>query len=303
VETLRDTIKEITRKHLEENNGLIMGQCLSAIGWVNGTVPDTKNVVELPMTDIAGAAFAVGAAVAGRRPILVIRFQDFLLLNNSSIINFAAKRRDIWGKPVPLFVRALAIEGNGTGPTHSGKLHSTFCHFPGLRIWCPITSSEWQTCWEDFMKHDDPTICFEHRLTFDNDYEYDNIIKSESEITIFAIGYAREKAMKAMTVLEDLGYKPNFINIVQLKPFNDLELCLEALNKSKVGLVVDCGFEICSFASELAFQLMLKSNKKVHILGLEDKSVGCSKATENATPNEFQIVRKAREIMGRDNAF
>jgi acetoin:2,6-dichlorophenolindophenol oxidoreductase subunit beta len=56
--TLAETIKEITRIHLEQNNGLILGQCLSAVGWVNNTVPDCKNIVELPMSDVAAAGIA-----------------------------------------------------------------------------------------------------------------------------------------------------------------------------------------------------------------------------------------------------
>ncbi|MBR1945946.1 MAG: hypothetical protein IJ846_06635, partial [Alphaproteobacteria bacterium] len=61
--TLAETIKAITRDHLENHNGLLFGQCVTAVGWVNGTVPDCKNIVELPMTDVAGAGFAVGAAL------------------------------------------------------------------------------------------------------------------------------------------------------------------------------------------------------------------------------------------------
>ena len=79
--TVAKTIKEITRRHLQENNGLLLGQAVTAVGWVNGTVPDISGIVELPMTDVAGAGFAVGAAMVGRRPIFILRFQDFLMLN------------------------------------------------------------------------------------------------------------------------------------------------------------------------------------------------------------------------------
>ena len=41
--TLAETIREISRKHLEENNGLLLGQCVSAVGWINGTVPDSAH--------------------------------------------------------------------------------------------------------------------------------------------------------------------------------------------------------------------------------------------------------------------
>ena len=74
--TLADTIKEITFIHLNKDKGIIMGQCLSAVGWVQNTIPpQKKGVIELQMTDTAGAGFAVGSALAGARPILVLRFE------------------------------------------------------------------------------------------------------------------------------------------------------------------------------------------------------------------------------------
>ena len=70
---LRETIKEISRNHLEKNNGVLLGQALTAVGWVNGTVPNCKGVLELSMADVAGAGITVGTAIVGRRPIFVIR--------------------------------------------------------------------------------------------------------------------------------------------------------------------------------------------------------------------------------------
>ena len=139
--TVAETIREISRKHLEENNGILLGECISAVGWVNNTVPNCKGIVELPMTDVAGAGIAVGAAMVGRRPIFVIRFQDFLSLNGSPLINYAAKSKDLHGRSTPIFIRALASEG--LGPVHSGVLHSVFMHFPGFRVVSPMTPREY----------------------------------------------------------------------------------------------------------------------------------------------------------------
>ena len=40
--TVRETIKEITRKHLTEGKGKCYGQCLTAVGWVGGTLPNPQ---------------------------------------------------------------------------------------------------------------------------------------------------------------------------------------------------------------------------------------------------------------------
>jgi len=295
--SLRDIIREITRKHLEENNSMIMGQCLSAVGWVNGTVPDTQGVVELPMTDVAGADIACGVAITGRRPILVLRFQDFLLLNGNALAIFAAKRKEIFQKSCPLFVRALAKEGNGTGNSHSGKLHSTFMHFPGLRIWAPITPNEYQACWDDFMQHDDPTICFEHRSTFDNEEEFKNLITPNADITVFAISLARINAKEAVGQLWKEGVICNLIAIPQLKPFTLSNESIDCLEQSGRGLVVDTGYETCGAARDIAYQYSVANNVIVEAMGLKEVSAGVARGKENLTPSAEEIMVKVKSML------
>ena len=61
--TVRETIKEITRKHLTEKNGLCFGQCLTAVGWVGGTLPEMyedEGMVEVTTADVANGGFVVG---------------------------------------------------------------------------------------------------------------------------------------------------------------------------------------------------------------------------------------------------
>ena len=76
--TTAETINEVTRNHLTHGNGLLLGQCVTAVGWIGGTVPDCEGIVELPMTDVAGPGFAVGCALMGRRPIFVAVVEDIL---------------------------------------------------------------------------------------------------------------------------------------------------------------------------------------------------------------------------------
>lgn len=88
--SLRETIYQILDDHLNQHNGILLGECLSDPGGVAGTIPTSPNVIDLPMTEVAGADFAVGCAIAGRRPVFVVRFQDFMLMNGSPFIAYAA---------------------------------------------------------------------------------------------------------------------------------------------------------------------------------------------------------------------
>ena len=263
-----ETIKKITRNHLVHNNGMVLGQALSAVGWVNNTVPDCENIYELPMTDVAGAGIAVGAALVGRRPIFVIRFQDFLILNGSPLIFYAAKSKELHGKSAPIFVRAIATEG--AGPVHSGVLHSIFMHFPGFRVAAPMTPKEYEEIWEDFMAHDDPMIVSEHRLSYSNTQEMKDVIRENADITLYAISSTRFEVSKAAEMLENNGIKCNIVHIVWLKPFVINFRLTDPLLQSKKGIVIDSGYEKAGASQSIAYELNQATGCSVKSLGLYD---------------------------------
>lgn len=291
--TVAETIKEITRKHLEENNSLLFGQAITAVGWVNNTVPNCKNIVEFPMSDVSNMGIACGAAIAGKRPIIVIRFQDFMWLSSSTLVNYAAKSKDILGTPTPIFVRALAQENAGC--VHSGVLHSIFMHMPGFRICSPMTPKEYQEVWDDFMAHDDPLIVSEHRVSFKDSREFSNS-DNKADITLIPISAARFNVLEAASMLEKEGIKCNFAHVVWLKPLRKDHI-IKALNNSKAGLVIDAGFETCGASQSIAYELMLETGKPVKALGLEDRSVGVSFESRNQTPSADKITETAKDIL------
>lgn len=291
--TVAETIKEITRKHLEEHNSLLFGQAITAVGWVNNTVPNCTNIVEFPMSEVSNMGITCGAAIAGKRPIIVIRFQDFMWLSSSTLVNYAAKSKDIFGTPTPIFVRALAQENAGC--VHSGVLHSLFMHMPGFRICSPMTPKEYQEAWNDFIAHDDPMIVSEHRISFDNSRELPNS-DNKADITLIPISASRFNVLEAASMLEKEGIKCNFAHVVWLKPLRKDHI-IEALNNSKAGLVIDAGFETCGASQSIAYELMLETGKPVKALGLEDRSVGVSFESRNQTPAADKITATAKDIL------
>ena len=113
--TVRETIKEIIFTHVKKEKGLVFGQCLSAVGWVGGTVPELteeEGLVELSMADVANGGIVAGAGLSNRRPIYVIRYQGFSWLNLPIILNYACKSKEIWNVPCPIFIRGIAMEGS-----------------------------------------------------------------------------------------------------------------------------------------------------------------------------------------------
>ena len=287
--TVADTIKEITRRHLEEEGGLLFGQAITAVGWVNNTVPDCRGIVEFPMADVGNMGVACGAAIAGVRPIIVIRFQDFMWLNSSALVNYAAKSKDILGTATPIFVRALAQEGAGC--THSGVLHGLFMHAPGLRVCSPMTPQEYEQVWADFMAHDDPVYCSEHRASFKNTEEFANT-SHKADVTLVGISAARFNLQQAVGMLAAEGITCNVAHVLWLKPLQ-CEAAVKALAHSRMGLVVDAGFENCGAAQSVAHTLAWRTGRPVRALGLEDRSVGVGPASTNPTPSAERIAQAA----------
>lgn len=297
--TVAETIKEITRKHLTENDGLLLGQAISAVGWVNNTVPDCKGIVELSMADVAGAGIAVGTAIVGKRPIFVIRFQDFMFLNSSPIVNYAAKSKDVFGLGTPMFIRTLSMEGKGTGPVHAATLHAIFMHMPGFKVCSPMTPKEYEEAWEVFMKNDDPMIVSEHRTSFTNDKEMPDMIVDEADITIFGISAARFNVVEAAEILSRESVGCNVVHINWLKPFELENRMLDPLKQSGIGLVVDSGFENTGASESISYKLMLDSGFPVKALGLYDKSVCASFPHENRTPSPERIADAVRRLLDK----
>jgi len=297
--TVAQTISQATRTHLEENDGLLFGQCLTAVGWVGGTVPEMteeEGIVELSMADVSGPGIAVGAALVGRRPIYVIRYQGFMWYNAAPILNYAAKSKDMWGVPCPICVRALAMEG-GMGPVASAAHHGMVMRMPGISVFAPMTPGEWLEGWEWFMNHDKPIYMSEHRRSLLVDYEMEDDFSGQPDITLFPISAARLNVAHAVEVLQKEDITCDVVHLKWLKPFVTEERMIVSLGRSGLGLIIDTDFEVGGPSRGIAHELMLNASVPVHALGLEERSAGFAPHLDNLTPTPERIVERVREVV------
>lgn len=297
---LAEKIREITRTHLKEGNGVVLGQCLTAVGWVGGTVPELsedEGLIELPMSDVANGGVAVGLALAGKRPIYIVRYQGFQWYNAISILNYAAKSKEMWGVPCPIFVRSIAMDG-AIGPVASGSHHSIYTRMPGISVVAPLTPIEYQAVWDYFISHDDPMCVSEHRRSFAVDYEMPDIVHSRADITLFPISSTRLNALEAQKALATEGIMANIVHLVWLKPFRVDDRIKKALASSQSrGLVLDGDFPN-GVAKQLAFDIMhAVPDARLHVLALEERVTGFAPAFDNLPPTAEKICAKIKEIL------
>jgi hypothetical protein len=300
--TVRDTIKEITRKHLIENKGKCYGQCLTAVGWVGGTLPEMyedDGMIELSMADVAGGAIVTGAALAGDRPMYVVRYQGFQWYNAASIVNYAAKSKEIWGRTCPVFVRSIAMEG-AVGPVAGSSHHSLVHRMPGIKVVSPMTPNEYQIVYDCYMNDDIPYYVSEHRKSYDNTEELDNIINDKADFTIFPISITRLEMKKLIELAKEEGLVLNIIHQLWIRPFNIPYSWVQALNNSTYGgLVTDDDF-VEGTASSIANELNLATSKKVYTLGLEAKTAGFYPNVDNLPPTAEKILEKLKQIKNNE---
>lgn len=291
--TLRDTIKTIVHDHLTSKKGKAYGQCLTAVGWVGGTLPELyedDGMVELSMADVAGGAIVTGTALAGGRPIYVVRYQGFQWYNCVSIVNYAAKSKEIWNRPCPIFVRSIGMEG-GVGPVAGSSHHSLVHRMPGIKVACPMSPSEYKEAYMRFMLDDEPYYISEHRKSYDNTNDLEDSFEHENpDFTIFPISITRFEMQELKQILKELNIKINISNIFWLKPYNPTKQALQSLKNSKYGgLVLDDDYESGS-QSYIANYLSVESNKIVRCFGLDNRTAGFHPSKDNLPPSARKIA-------------
>tara|TARA_R100000951_G_scaffold116779_1_gene130714 strand:- start:2562 stop:3473 length:912 start_codon:yes stop_codon:yes gene_type:complete len=296
-ETVRDTIKQITREHLSAGSKCY-GQCLTAVGWVGGTLPELYEdggMIELSMADVAGGGIVVGSALAGKRPIYVVRYQGFQWFNSPIIANYAMKSKDIWQRPCPLLIRSIAMEG-GIGPVAGSSHHSIYQRMPGVKIVSPMSPGEYREVYKRFMDDDEVYYISEHRKSYDNALEMQDIIYDEADITLFPISITRFAAVQASHELKKMGLKVNVIHQMWIKPFIFHEIWAKTLQNSKYGGILLDDDYVQGVATSMAHDMMIKVNKKVRVMGIEHRTAGFYPAVDNLSPSKERIKEKIMEI-------
>lgn len=295
---LSEVICQTMEMHIKENDGLIMGETLTSIGNTYGTIPsgECANIIELPMTDVAAGGFVTGAALTGRRTVFVLRFQDFFMLNCSSLLQDAAISKEFHGYGCPIFIRGIFSEK--AGPNHSNSLHSIPMHFPGIQVCAPMTGEEYREVYDIFMSNDIPMYVSEDRRALSMNFESHDTRNESADITLYAVGDSRLEIDAVAGRLRNDGYSVNVAHIYMLKPFN-AEFYAEFMADSTLGLVVDTDRQICGASEHIAYSLMTKTGRMVYALGSDDYVKCLSVNDYHEAPKYEEIYLYAISLMRR----
>ncbi len=216
-----------------------------------------------PLSEDAMTGLAIGAAMAGYRPIHVHIRMDFMLLAMNQLINMAAKSHYMYNGQVkvPLVVRTMIGRSWGQGAQHSQSLHSLFMHIPGLKIAAPTNAYDAKGILSAAVRDDNPVILMEHRMVCNMEAyvpEENYIVPlgqartmmEGDDITIVATSHMVVEAMRAAKHLAAEGIHVEVIDPITLKPL-DMKAIANSVRKTGKLLVVDNGWLMCGTGAEI----------------------------------------------------
>lgn len=226
-----------------------------------------ERVFTTPLSEDAMTGVAIGAAMAGMRPIHVHIRMDFLMLAMNQLINIAAKAHYMYGGAykVPLVVRCMIGKSWGQGAQHSQGLHSMFMHVPGLTVVAPSNAHDAKTCLVAAIRDDNPVIFMEHRLL----YGTEAVVPEESStaeigkgrllapgnnITLVGISNMVMECLRARELLAEVGISAAVVDPIWLAPLDIETIGASAEHTGRV-LVVDTGWTACGASAEIIARL------------------------------------------------
>ncbi len=266
VDALREAVAQEMRRDADVFVfGLDVDDHKSIQGSTAGLLAEfgAERVFTTPLSEDAMTGVAIGAAMAGMRPIHVHIRMDFLLLCMNQLINIAAKARAMYGGSVtvPLVVRSMVGKSWGQGAQHSQGLHSMFMHVPGLKVVAPSNAHDAKGCMIAAIRDDNPVIFMEHRLLYPTEayvpepaYEVQpgkaRVVAPGSDVTMVGISNMVLECLRARELLAEVGVSAEVIDPIWLTPL-DIDTIAESARRTRRLLVADNGWTACGAGAEI----------------------------------------------------
>lgn len=227
-----------------------------------------KRVKDTPISEMAIAGVAVGAAMAGLRPVAEMMTINFAFLALDAIVNHAAKIHYMFDGmfKVPLVIRAASGWGDQATATHSHTPEPIFAHFPGLYVACPSTPADAKGMLKAAIRSENPVLFTESIALYPkpgpvpDDIDFvlpigkSDIKREGKHVTIVSYARGVEWSLQAATLLAKDGVECEVVDLRWLRPL-DLEPVFESFKKTNRCVVVEESLPFYSVGSEIAAQI------------------------------------------------
>jgi pyruvate/2-oxoglutarate/acetoin dehydrogenase E1 component/TPP-dependent pyruvate/acetoin dehydrogenase alpha subunit len=268
--TYAEAIQEALREEMiKDERVFLMGEDVGLYGGAYGASRGLLKefgkwrIIDTPISEAAIGGAAVGAAMAGMRPVAEIMYVDFTPLIMDQVANQGAKNRYMFGgkTSVPMVIRTEGGAGRAIAAHHSQSLESLWTHFPGIYVVMPATPYDVKGLFKAAIRDDNPIMFIEHKMLYktkgrvpEGDYIIPlgvaDIKRPGKDVTL--VTYSRQvlNALEAATILADEGIDVEVVDLRSLKPL-DTDAIIKSVQKTGRFVGVTEAYENSSFINEV----------------------------------------------------
>ena len=322
--TYREALRLALGEELEHDERVfIMGE---EVGLFEGSYKVTAGLLErfgqdrvrdTPISEEGFVGAAVGAAMAGERPIVEIMTLNFILVAMDQVVNHAAKVRYMFGgeSGCPMVIRTPNGAGNQLTAQHSQSFDQYFAHVPGLKVVSPATPADAKGLLKSAVRDEDPVLVIENLPIYkekgpvpeDPDFLVPlgraNVAREGADLTIVSHSYATVRALHvAEQLAEEQGVDCEVVDLRSLRPL-DMETVAASVAKTNRALCVEEGWATYGVTAELAARIQRACfddlDAPVERVGMAEVPTPYAKSLEHAAlPNEDKIAAAALAVLG-----
>ena len=316
----RRAIRDALDEEIERDPSVVFfGEDVAAPGGVFMTTPGLHEkhgqarVFDTPISELAMAGAAFGAAVTGLRPVIEIMFGDFMALPMDSLVNQSAKFWYVSNEQasVPLVVRSAVGAGGRFGAMHSQIHGSWFQGIPGIKIVGPSNPADAKGLLKSAVRDDNPVIFLEHKRLYSvkGPEPTDELVplgkaavaREGGDITIVSALRGVRDSLEAAEQLAAEGIDAEVVDLRSLRPL-DHETVLESIAKTNRVVLVEEGTRVGGWAGNLLGILAaegLHDLDDAWIVATQDTPAPYSPTLEDAwLPGPGEIAAAVRERLG-----
>jgi len=272
-----------------------------------------ERVMDTPLSETAVAGAAIGAAMAGYRPVADFMFADFMWCCADEVFLKAAKWHFIHGGKVNLPVVLFANIGGyaRVGPEHSQCPESVVMHTPGLKLVVPSTPYDAKGLLKTAIRDNNPVVFFYHKRLLglqgeipDEEYTIPfgkaDIKREGNDVTVVATAYMVQLALQVANELEG-KVSIEVVDPRTLEPL-DIDTIIDSVKKTGRVVIVDEDTRRCGVSSEIGMQIMEKAfdslDAPIQRVGAADLPIAGGLMEQYVLPQPKDIVDAIEAVTG-----
>ncbi len=266
-------IEAMREEMLRDKRVFLLGEDIGLYGGAYGATRGLFQefgewrVIDTPVSEATIGGAAVGAAMAGMRPVAEIMYVDFTPLAMDQIANQGAKNRYMFGgkTTVPMVIRTEGGAGRAIAAHHSQSLESLWTHFPGIYVVMPATPYDAKGLLKAAIRDDNPVMFIEHKMLYKEkgpvpEEEYlipfgvADIKRQGRDVTLVTYSRMVYRALEAAELLAKEGIDVEVVDLRCLKPL-DIDTIVTSVKKTGRLVGLTEAYENTSFINEVMMQV------------------------------------------------